>query len=1091
MSLHTILIQAYTPLATLKWLFTTSSFRRGNEASLKIKALSIQVYRWASLPRQSWLPDCIILLVIEVVALGALGFLTNHTPAVADEFIHLQKIIDLSRDSFVFQWNPRAFAGYVPSIGFSWANYAPPALFISLGLDPVGVLNAIFIGYFLAFGPSVYYFGRTVGAERIVAIPLSILSWTTIGYLGYLGGGTYDRLFTLPLMFVALALTYRYVALQNAGGASSRLYWLLLITWFVTLLGDVYISAVPVAIAIPFVLLSAGSNRLRSGFLRLAVILLPNLALTAWFWIPLLAHVLSVASPRSDLTVSLISEVFWVGPVLSLVTFLFQRKLNRPLGTEQAAMLISLNLVSIYFLIMGAITPLWPLLPRIWSTYDSFDILSFLFPATLACLFGWSNPLKRTVRTRYSAIILVILVIINAVPTVALNRPPNSSSLNAALVQALDHNFVASNDYRVSLQGRFLTRIFPFYFPQLYQAGGRTLGLDPNPYYQSWYQTEAFFKDDLASLNDVYIEDQPTFDVTRLVGDQQNFASTAYWLDWYGVNTLVLERAFYPVNRTAEGYSQRGALFTTKTVETDFGPLVFVSPVNPGPILIATNSTTLGFYSQQVDSMDNYHALLALLSYLGLDSKYLVPVYLSTLKGIDSSSIKTIITDQTTYNAQITSLTSVQSTGVRIIPIPPTLLTQLQGQGPAGTVSLLNLISPAVPIRTQNLTLANTLPSQTLTLSSSEWSLGNSQNANVQLQNSQGNLTVTATISDQTKPAQFSLKVTLPNPVVLSDQLTASIVVYSDVTSHVGLEFTSDNFTSNFVESNHEFNQSQWTSLKVPFTNFTQWANPQSKFAVANGFTLSMTIPAGPKTASILLTPASIFEPSYKKYKTPLVLSLADAGFLQAPEVPGSTTILSNEAGGMIGTYQRGNGVSTDILSLGAFDSTAEENLTEAFVFGGDWGSAAIWGSASIAPWTSLESNWVTNENLVIQSVPRGFESLVWKETFTNNWNILATGSSTTAIPLSYFYAGPGVVYIPTDGRLPNRITISYREIMFSVVIPSLSAGSLAPLIVFRRRIYQLGTKPSDASQQTSPGIRTDVRLEGRFTCHKIFRRRC
>jgi len=357
---------------------------------LKIRALLIRVYRWGSLSRWSWLLDCIILLAVQAVALESLGLLTNPAPQGDDPLIHIQKIIDLSKNFLHFQWDPRSFNGYIPSTGFAWQNYALPVLFVLLGLDPVAVFHATFLAYFLVFGPSVYYFCRTMGSERLAAIALSVLAWATIGYLGYVGGGAYDRVFTLPLMFISLALTYRYAALQNAGGASSRLYWLLVATWSITLLGDVYIAAVPVAIAMVFLALSAGWNHLRAGVLRLAAILLPSLTLTSWFWIPLLAHVLSIGSPRSDLTVSVISQVFWAGPLISLFAIILRKKSHStPLRPEQTAIILSITLVSVYFLIMGAFTPLWTYLPRIWSTYDSFDILSFLFPATVACLFGW------------------------------------------------------------------------------------------------------------------------------------------------------------------------------------------------------------------------------------------------------------------------------------------------------------------------------------------------------------------------------------------------------------------------------------------------------------------------------------------------------------------------------------------------------------------------------------------------------------------------------------------------------------------------------------------------------------------------------
>src|SRR5437667_12397738 len=103
------------------------------------------------------------------------------------------------------------------------------------------------------------------------------------------GGGAYGRLFTLPFAFIALALTFKYVRLQNEGRPSATTYWFLIGTWSLTLLGDLYISVVPVAIAILFMPLSAGCKNIMSGLLRLATVMLQGLVSTSWFWMPFAA----------------------------------------------------------------------------------------------------------------------------------------------------------------------------------------------------------------------------------------------------------------------------------------------------------------------------------------------------------------------------------------------------------------------------------------------------------------------------------------------------------------------------------------------------------------------------------------------------------------------------------------------------------------------------------------------------------------------------------------------------------------------------------------------------------------------------------
>ncbi len=995
--------------------------------------------------------------MMAAIVLEFLDLLTNPTPMGDDALVHIKKIIDLAGNFLQFQWDPRSFNGYRPSTGFAWASYGPPSLFVSLGFDPTLVFHLTFVSYFLLIGPSIYYFAQTVGARRIVALAVSVLGWSTTGYWGYVGGGAYSRVFTLPFMFIALGLTFRYMTLQNQGRPGRRTYWLLLTTWFLTFLGDVYIGIVPVLVAIPFILLSAGRENILVGLRRLGVILLPVLVLTSWFWVPLAIHALAVGSPPSDVTVSTASQVFWVGPIFSVATvFARKRSSNQALGPEHAAILFSLNLVSIYFLVMGAITPLWPYLPRIWATYDSFNILSFLFPLTVACLFVWLKPLRRGVLAQYLAMALIILVIINASVTISLSRPPDRSTLNTSLAQAFQGNFVVSDNYRVSLQGRASTRWFPSYYPDASQTGGRVLGLNPNPFYQSWYGTEVFFKDDLATLKSVYIEDQPTVNVTSLIGAPQNFASTSYWLDWYGVNTLVLDPGLYPVQNTAQNFSQRGALFSTNTAQTFSGPLVFINPTNPGPILIATNGSTIGFYSQQGDSEDQYNDILGLLSYLGLDSRYVVPVHLPSLDTIGPDEFNLIITDQSTYFQTTPRFIALEGQGTRILVVSTGLLARLQTQGTIGAQGLIKLISPVSSPQVQNLTEVSSYPSQTLIINPQEWTTGFYQNAQGSLQTNQNNLTISIAIQDTTKLAQFDVGFSLPNPAVLWDQLEPHLQLEADVRSNIGLVFTSSNFTDNFVAFNEKVNPSQLVDLRVPFTNFTTWNYPQSKFATATGLTLAVTVPPGNPNATVRLTYASLSERSYTFYETASV-SLSAAGFLQAPTAQG--LVLSDETGSLAGsTHAISQESTTMIIPLAAFSSSTNGNFTRVILVGGSQAEPVSLALFTEAPWTSLRNEWTTNQNLSIQAVPGGYSGLVWKETYSSSWNIVGTDQAGNKLSLSYFLAGPGLVYVPLRGKVLADMSISYQDIVYNFFLPALSALTVIPLVLFRRKIYLMGT---------------------------------
>lgn len=1017
---------------------------------------------WLQQPKISWLTDLVLVLAVQVLILQSLGMLTNLTPLGDDALVHVQKISDLARNFPIFLWDPRQFNGYDPSIGFAWASYSPSAFFVYLGGDPIAVFHWTFVAYFLAFGPSVYYFAREVGAQRIVAVTVPILGLSTSGYWGYVGGGAYSRVFTLPLMFLALALTFRFVTQQNAGIVRAKTYWLALAAWVATSLGDVYIGVVPVVVGLVFVLLSAGFKRVRQGSLRVAAVFVPALALTCWFWIPLAVHLLHSGSPSSDLTVNTFSQIFWLSPVLTAIIVIVRRQFSaEPLSREHLGFLFALNLVCVYFLIMGAVTPLWTYIPRFWSTYDSFNILSFLFPLAIACIFALLKPLRRVALTRYLALVLVVLVVANAVLTIQVSIPPNRTLVNNAFAQAFNGNLDVSSNYRVSLQGRTIARWFPHYNPDALQTGGRVLGLDLNPYYQSWYETESYFKDDLPTVSNVYIEDQPNINVQRLVGTPQNFASTTFWLDWYGVGTLVLDPGFYPVQNTAGNFSERGALFSTKTIPTDYGSVVFVEPTEPGPIMVATNAPVLGYYSQQPDSIAEYNEILALLSYLGLDSQYIVPVYLSSLDNIRAGEFSAILTDENTYNQVQSRFASLAVQGNRIIVVSTTFLTQSQTEGPKGTEGLIKLISPLVSTQTTNFTIVSSSPLQTHLISPQNWSQGSSQNAQGSIQAYQNNLTISLTVPDPTRQAQIDIGASLANSATLWDQLGTNIEIQSNVPSNATVLFTSANFTDNYLASSEALGQNQLTSLQIPFRNFTAWKNSIDKFAFATGLNITLTIPPGHPSATIVLSRVSLMEPPETIYRSAGAVPVASNGFIDQPSVSGM--VLTDGSGRLVGQYEPLIGTPTSTTVPLASFATGGNNTFDRVVI-----AAANAQETSLTVFEHMDSallanTWTTNEALYTQPLAGSFHGLVWKETFNSNWSVSAnestalSNSAMTNISLQYFLAGPGLVYLPLDGVGAVSISFNYQDTIVGLVLPGISLLSLIIIIIFRRRFYSFG----------------------------------
>jgi len=191
-----------------------------------------------------------------------LGFLQDPSPAGDDAFYYVGMTKALVSAFPYLAWDPHLFAGYVPTIGLSWMTFSVPAALVGLGLDAISAFHVSFVGAFLLFGLSIFYFARSVGSGKMFAFSMVILAWSTNAYWNNaIWGGAYNRVFTVPFMFFALGATYRYASHVNLGEAKSREYLLCLGAWVLTYLGDVFIS---IAASVPgalFLLLSAGSNR--------------------------------------------------------------------------------------------------------------------------------------------------------------------------------------------------------------------------------------------------------------------------------------------------------------------------------------------------------------------------------------------------------------------------------------------------------------------------------------------------------------------------------------------------------------------------------------------------------------------------------------------------------------------------------------------------------------------------------------------------------------------------------------------------------------------------------------------------------------
>jgi len=287
----------------------------------------------------------------------------------------------------------------------------------------------------------------------------------------------------------------------------------------------------------------------------------------------------------------------------------------------------------------------------------------------------------------------------------------------------------------------------------------------------------------------------------------------------------------------------------------------------------------------------------------------------------------------------------------------------------------------------------------------------------------------------------------------MSDQLTAHVNLVANVQANASLVYASNNFTSKAVSSSATLKPGQWADVQSPFSNFTQ-----SEFSIATGFTLAIAVPPGHKNATIQVGSTSLNETGGSVYTLSNYIPMSSAGFLQNSFSPGTTMILSDAKGDMVGAYPENNAKSAEtIVPLHAFTSSRNQNFTRIFFVGGKNQPVTL-ELIQEPDWVPVGITWTTNQSLSSEGVQAGFRGLVWKETFTNNWNIQGKSLSGVASSLPYLYAGPAMVYVPLNGLSFTNISISYQNILYGPVLPLISSLFLLPLLVFRKRIYQLGT---------------------------------
>jgi hypothetical protein len=836
----------------------------------------------------------------------------------------------------------------------------------------------------------------------------------------------------------------------------------------------------------------------------------PVIGLTSWQWIPTFQQVLNTIPYRN--TYSTPNPWSWLilpgstfQPTLnlvylpSLVAFgLFRTLAGNRFQKEQTALLVSLATMAIYWFLTGWVPGVYPYVPRIMATYSSVEnlaMISIIAIATLSSGLRSSVNISQRLSLRFITIpvprpnlaaILTLLFLIFVIADAGIILPtvnpvdwgPLENQLNVGLTNQAGPTL---NTYRVSLSNRILTRSLPFYQPDRMDTGGRLFPLNLNSFFYNWYTAEVFFKDDLGSLNSVYPEDRPVGDFGQLLESPSNFAGPSFWTNWYGANDVVFF-PYYNLYNTIDNYTTRSSLYSVTETSTGLPyPEIFITPENASPILMATNATVVGFYSGASNASDEYNSMIALFSDLGLGPQYLVPLYLTSMEYVNSTPLRILVTDSDTYAQHTSEIDSFTGRGEDVIVMSSDsgdsyVTPTVEQKGNAVLVRFSNSLSQLVNLHetgafefVQSLPIVN---SQTVTarlsavvgagkfdLSPTDWAF------NYQTPNIQGSINASANVitlnlsnTNNTSPGQLNIEAQLPTPIPLMSGLELQLLTRASANVVIGESFASPvGCCPNYVGTlGQDVSTGGWASLHVPLSSFSKWGELNSTFGLAREVILAVNIPPGPSNVTVQFSNVTVTYPSYSNFTLQTPVQISSSSVLDLSGNGSAEIILSNESGDSSAAWSIQPGCWVTPLASFAGGSPGEQ--FDHILAIGDILSAPNITIFTQPPWEVVPSDWISDQVLDIPSVPEGFLGLVWKETYSTQWNIATTLNETTSL-LKYNFAGPGMVYIPTVSPVRGITTISFGSITNrDLATYGVAAVTLVTFAVVRDRVIQFGS---------------------------------
>ena len=1038
-------------------------------------------------------------------------------------WLNMAKMLATNQNYYL--WSPVEYLGWQPFSVISPFAYVVIAFVSgSFRIDVVEIFQLSFATCVLLTGVAIFLLSRLLLVPRLLAIGIASILWVTPSYWSMsIGGGTYDRVWYFPLIFLSVALVYFQVRSINLANASTGIHVFALVGLILIGVSDLYDFLIALFFIVPLYLIGIRGMKLAvSWFLRMSLGLA---TVDAWFLLPSISGIFHRASQTGMLHVTTPNPVSWLVLPTSTFSWAYTHSLNPlyiPVGAAsillpilggnmfhlerpRLGLLTGASIATGYFLLTG-----WAYVPsslRVMASYSSGDWIAFTLIVVMISGFGAFFQSKRSTRVSHLlGIGLIVALMVTSVVFLPLMKVSDNGQADRGILSLSNSLSQCCGDqYRAAVvNSRIIYRSLGYYDPSIQVTGGRFAYYNQNPDYVNWAADRIFFRADESVVPSIYVDDRPTY--TRFnYGGIPNWYSSLFWLDWFGAKGIVFAPWEIPDSATQTGYQARGQFFSDfTTVSTTYGPTSVIQNNDVSPISIATNSTIVGVLSDNCPSENCYFNLLDSLSYVDLDSRYVIPIQLvasdlanfsptvlivvgtsmlsdPNVQNYVSKGGRVVVFDESSPDVPCSFNSSVHSVPGSIV-FANCSLEELNATGILGSIHLAKLILSESQVVSEPLLMSENQNVTNQNVSGNRFSISFEKAATGVISSTTSDMHITLIPTSQVSYHQVNASASLNETIDLEGSGFVSFNVETNASVSFGVSFANDQSTNYWASNggvNLDLSPRLVQSIALPISDFVPHDNSMF-FSNSRSLIFSLSTPAsdtqsvnvtfstinvqnGPSTHLYASPPIDPTTPGIVEFTTnstvPTVIRVRTAPFAVSLDVSPTSDNRVNETYFLpMASFPLGS--PTDILGFSIYSLTGNSSFVSETPIHIQSAGIITFRKASFL---GVNGTWLEPNDYKILSIPKGYQGLLWKETFTSAWSAIADGTASNK--LAYLYAGPQLIYVPlfnSNGQTKGVGDLNFLEgsttaQTYGSIISLSSILATSIIIVFERRFRKLG----------------------------------